>query len=116
MSKKRATVEGNIRKRKDVLWEGRYPLGTTRQGRGSSKTYWARPTSRGQGKKDLTENGRSDPKGSKTGLSTTTVRSVHLMLHNTLERVRKEKVITANPTEDCIPPNTEKGNEYPEAR
>lgn len=24
MSKKRATVEGNIRKRKDVLWEGRY--------------------------------------------------------------------------------------------
>ena len=24
MSKKRATFEGNIRKRKDVLWEGRY--------------------------------------------------------------------------------------------
>ena len=24
MSKKRATVEGNIRKRKDVLWDGRY--------------------------------------------------------------------------------------------
>ena len=51
----------------------------------------------------MTENGRSDPKGGKTGLSTTTVRSVHLMLRNTLERVRKEKVITANPTEDCIP-------------
>ena len=97
--------------------KGGTPLGTTRQGRGSSKTYWARPTSRGQGKKDLTENGRSDPKGGKTGLSTTTVRSVHLMLRNTLERVRKEKVITANPTEDCIPPkNIEKGNEYPEAR
>lgn len=56
----------------------------------------------------MTENGRSDPKGGKTGLSTTTVRSVHLMLHNTLERVRKEKVITANPTEDCIPPKYRK--------
>ena len=65
----------------------------------------------------MTENGRSDSKGGKTGLSTTTVRSVHLILRNTLERARKEKLITANPTEYCIPPkNIEKGNEYPEAR
>ena len=56
----------------------------------------------------MTENGRSDSKGGKTGLSTTTVRSVHHILRNALERARKEKLITANPTEDCIPPKYRK--------
>ena len=40
--------------------------------------------------------------------STTTVRSVHLMLHAALERAVKERLISRNPTEDCIAPKPRK--------
>ena len=42
------------------------------------------------------------------GLSTTTVHSVHLMLHAALERAVKERLIPRNPTEDCVPPKPRK--------
>ena len=42
------------------------------------------------------------------GLSSSYVRGLHMMLHNCLERARKERLITRNPTEDCIIPKVEK--------
>lgn len=47
-------------------------------------------------------------KGQNTGLSTTTVRCAHLMLHAALERAVKERLIPRNPTEDCIAPKPRK--------
>ena len=42
------------------------------------------------------------------GLSSTTVRSVHLMLHCAFERAVKERLIPRNPTDDCIAPKVRK--------
>ena len=59
--------------------------------------------------KELLEEGRIHiGKTQVKGLSTTTVRSVHLMLHAALERAVKERLIPRNPTED-----TETGNADP---
>ncbi len=59
--------------------------------------------------KDLQENGRVRPtkKGDK-GLSSTTVRSLHLMLHSVFDRAVQERLIVRNPTEDCIAPKARK--------
>ena len=60
--------------------------------------------------KDLMENGRIARKSGhgNPGLSSTTVRSLHLMLHSALERAVKERLILRNPTEDCIAPKVQK--------
>ena len=60
--------------------------------------------------KELLENGRIDRKSGhgNPGLSSTTVRSLHLMLHNAFERAVKERLIPRNPTEDCIAPKIQK--------
>ena len=60
--------------------------------------------------KDLMENGRIARKSGhgNPGLSSTTVRSLHLMLHSALERAVKERLILRNPTEDCIAPKAQK--------
>ena len=59
--------------------------------------------------KELLEEGRIHVGKSKVkGLSTTTVHSVHLMLHTALERAVKERLIPRNPTEDCIAPKPRK--------
>ena len=59
--------------------------------------------------KELLESGRIHcGKGQSQGLSTTTVRSAHLMLHAALERAVKERLIPRNPTEDCIAPKPRK--------
>lgn len=47
-------------------------------------------------------------KGKKPGLSNATVRGIHMMLHNSLDRAVKERLILRNPTEDCIIPKIEK--------
>lgn len=49
------------------------------------------------------KSGHGDP-----GLSSTTVRSLHLMLHNALNRAVKEHLILRDPTEDCIAPKMQK--------
>lgn len=185
MAKKRANGEGNIRKRKDGRWEGRYTagydpktgkriiknvLGKTQgevkeklktaiaesQGLDVSKAadeytvatwlrtwyeLYAKPnvrtatanryeliietytiprigniklkklTTRHLQKlyKELLEEGRIHVgKTQVKGLSTTTVHSVHLMLHAALERAVKERLIPRNPTEDCIAPKPRK--------
>ena len=60
--------------------------------------------------KDLMENDRIDRKSGhgNPGLSNTTVRSLHLMLHNAFERAVKERLILRNPTKDCIAPKIQK--------
>lgn len=184
MAKKRANGEGNIRKRKDGRWEGRYTAGydpTTGKrinknvlGRTQAEVkqklkaamaesqevdvarcedytvatwlrawyeLYAKPnvrtatanryelmievytvprignvklgklTSRILQKlyKDLMENGRVHRGKNETpGLSSTTVRSLHLMLHCAFDRAVKERLIPRNPTEDCIAPKIRK--------
>lgn len=185
MSKKRANGEGNIRKRKNGRWEGRYTAGydpktgkrinknvlgkTQAEVREKPKTamaecqgldvsreadehtvatwlkmwyeLYAKPnvrtatanryqliidtytvprigniklkkmTTRHLQKlyKELLENGRIHVgKNQSKGLSTTTVRSVHLMLHAALDRAVKERLIPRNPYEDCIVPKPRK--------
>ena len=60
--------------------------------------------------KNLMEHGRVNTKGGhgNPGLSSTTVRSVHLMLHSAFERAVKERLIPRNPTDDCIAPKVQK--------
>jgi integrase len=60
--------------------------------------------------KDLMEHGRVNRKSGQgtPGLSSTTVRSVHLMLHCAFERTVKERLIPRNPTDDCIAPKVRK--------
>lgn len=60
--------------------------------------------------RDLQENGRlrEVQKAEKPGLSNATVRGIHMMLHNALDRAVKERLILRNPTEDCIIPKIEK--------
>ena len=59
---------------------------------------------------DLQSNGRlrKVQKKEKPGLSNSTVRGIHMMLHNALDRAVKEKLIPSNPTENCIIPKIEK--------
>ena len=57
--------------------------------------------------KDLMENGRED-KRKEAGLSSTTVRSAHLMLHTAFKQAVKERLIVRNPTEDCVAPKVRK--------
>ena len=59
--------------------------------------------------KELLEGGRIHiTKNQDKGLSITTVRSVHLMLHCALDRAVKERLIPRNPSEDCIVPKPRK--------
>ena len=59
--------------------------------------------------KDLQENGRlRKSKKQQNGLSNATVRGIHVMLHNALDRAVKERLILRNPTEDCIIPKIQK--------
>ena len=59
---------------------------------------------------DLKNHGRvrEVQKTKNPGLSSSYVRGLHMMLHNCLERARKERLILRNPTEDCIIPKIEK--------
>ena len=60
--------------------------------------------------KNLMEHGRINMKSGhgNPGLSSTTVHSVHLMLHSAFERAVKERLIARNPTDDCIAPKIQK--------
>ena len=57
---------------------------------------------------DLQSSGRLRAVQKKPGLSNSTVRGIHMMLHNALDRAVKEKLILSNPTENCIIPKIEK--------
>ena len=183
MAKKRANGEGNLRKRKDGRWEGRYTAGydpytgkrivknvlgkTQAEARDklkkaieesslldiSRESYtvaswlrtwyklYAQPNIRtstanryelmiekytvpriGSIKlskltardlqrlyKALLDHGRiSGTETQGPGLSTTTVHSLHLMLHSAFKQAVKERLLLRNPTEDCIAPKIRK--------
>ncbi len=184
MSKRRANGEGNIRKRKNGRWEGRYTAGYDQQGkriiknvlgktqaevkakltqaveaakildvartddytvltwlrtwyelyskpnvRPNTAEYYRRSiefhvgprigdvklsqlTGRDLQKlyRDLLEGGRlrKEQKEKRPGLSSATVRGIHMMLHNALDQAVKERLILRNPAEDCIIPKLEK--------
>lgn len=59
---------------------------------------------------DVKANGRKRgvQKEKQPGLSASTVRGVHMMLHNCLDRAVKEKLISCNPSEDCIIPKVQR--------
>ena len=59
---------------------------------------------------DLQSNGRlrKVQKKEKPGLSNSTVRGIHMMLHSAFERAVKERLILRNPTENCIAPKIQK--------
>ena len=59
---------------------------------------------------DLQDHGRvrAAQKAKQPGLSSASVRGVHMLLHNCLDRAVKERLILRNPTEDCRIPKLEK--------
>ena len=183
MAKRRANGEGNIRKRKDGRWEGRYTAGYDQDGKRIIRTVlgrtqaevksklsvaiaesqqldvsrsgeytvaewlrlwfelYAKPSIRpstagyyrrameeytmpriGTAKlnkltrweiqklyKDLLENGRLRKKQRKKhpGLSGSTVRGVHIMLHSALDRAVKERLLIRNPADRCVVPKAQ---------
>ena len=60
--------------------------------------------------KDLREHGRlrEAQKGKQPGLSDSTIRGIHTMLHNALDQAVKERLIVRNPADDCVPPKIPK--------
>ena len=183
MAKRRANGEGNIRKRKDGRWEGRYTAGYDQDGKRIIKNVlgrtqaevksklavaitesqqldvsrsgeytvaeWLRvwfelyakpsirPSTAGYYKrgieqytvprigaiklnkltsreiqklyKDLLENGRTreQQRKKKPGLSGSTVRGVHTMLHSALDRAVKERLLIRNPADGCVVPKAQ---------
>ena len=59
--------------------------------------------------KDLLENGRLRKKQRKKhpGLSGSTVRCVHIMLHSALDRAVKERLLIRNPADSCVVPKVQ---------
>ncbi len=59
---------------------------------------------------DLQDKGRlrAEQRGKQPGLSNSTVRGIHVMLHNALNRAKRERLILRDPTEDCIVPKLQK--------
>ena len=51
---------------------------------------------------------REAQKGKQPGLSDSTIRGIHTMLRNALDRAVKERLIVRNPADDCIPPKIPK--------
>ena len=185
MAKKRANGEGNIRKRSDGRWEGRYTAGyhpdtgkriiknvlgrtqaevkaklkqaigeagsldVARAGKYTVAEWlrlwfevYAKPNLRfstaeyyrrgielhtipyiGEVKlnqlttrqiqnlyRELQQNGRrrAVQKSKRPGLSSSTIRGVHTMLHSALDRAVKEKLLLHNPAEDCVVPKLQR--------
>jgi len=183
VTKRRANGEGNIRKRKDGRWEGRYTAGYNQDGKRIIKNVlgrtqaevksklsvaiaesqqldvsrsgeytvaeWLRlwfelyakpsirPSTAGYYKrgieqytvprigaiklnkltsreiqnlyKDLLESGRTrkPQRKKKPGLSGSTVRGVHTMLHSALDRAVKERLLIRNPADGCVVPKAQ---------
>ena len=59
--------------------------------------------------KDLLENGRlrKNQRKKHPGLSGSTVRGVHIMLHSALDRAVKERLLIRNPTDNCVAPKVQ---------
>ena len=84
MPKRRANGEGNIRKRKDGRWEGRYTAGYDQTGKRIIKNVLGKTQAE------------------------VVVRGVHTLLHNCLEQAVAERLILTNPAQGCKLPQLEK--------
>ena len=60
--------------------------------------------------RELQQNGRrrAAQKTKRPGLSSSTIRGVHTMLHSALDRAVKERLIPYNPAEDCVVPKLQR--------
>ena len=60
--------------------------------------------------RELQQNGRrrAAQKSKHPGLSSSTIRGVHTMLHSALDRAVKEKLLLYNPAEDCVVPKLQR--------
>ena len=60
--------------------------------------------------RELQQNGRrrAAQKTKRPGLSSSTIRGVHTMLHSALDRAVKEKLLLRNPAEDCVVPRLQR--------
>lgn len=60
--------------------------------------------------RELQQNGRrrAAQKSKHPGLSSSTIRGVHTMLHSALDRAVKEKLLLHNPAEDCVVPKLQR--------
>ena len=60
--------------------------------------------------RELQQNGRrrAAQKAKRPGLSSSTIRGVHTMLHSALDRAVKEKLLLHNPAEDCVVPKLQR--------
>ena len=130
MAKKRANGEGNIRKRKDGRWEGRYTAGyDEKTGKrliknvlGKTQAEVKEKLAKAVVEAETVDVRRADEYTLGTWLQTwyELYAKPHLRfstaeyyrrgieLHNALDRAVKERLIVRNPANDCIPPKIPK--------
>ena len=94
MAKRRANGEGNIRKRSDGRWEGRYTAGRDPN---TGKAIYKKLLSGGRVVRGESQN---QPKG----LSAKTVRNINQVISSAMDFAIDQKLIVTNPTEGCALP------------
>ena len=99
MPKRRANGEGNIRKRKDGRWEGRYTVGHDPE---TGKAIIKNVLGLDGGRVDRIE-AKKKPKG----LAPKTVRNIHQMIGSAYNLAIEQKLVTRNPTQGCALPKVE---------
>ena len=94
MPKRRANGEGNIRKRKDGRWEGRYTVGHDPEtGKAIIKNVLGKT--------------QAEAKKKPKGLAPKTVRNIHQMIGSAYNLAMEQKLVTRNPTQGCALPKVE---------
>ena len=94
MPKRRANGEGNIRKRKDGRWEGRYTVGHDPEtGKAIIKNVLGKT--------------QAEAKEKPKGLAPKTVRNIHQMIGSAYNLAIEQKLASKNPTQGCALPKVE---------
>ena len=94
MPKRRANGEGNIRKRKDGRWEGRYTVGHDPEtGKAIIKNVLGKT--------------QAEVKEKLKGLAPKTVRNIHQMICSAYNLAMEQKLVSKNPTQGCALPKVE---------
>ena len=94
MPKRRANGEGNIRKRKDGRWEGRYTVGHDPEtGKAIIKNVLGKT--------------QAEAKKKPKGLAPKTVRNIHQMIGLAYNLAMEQKLVSKNPTQGCALPKVE---------
>ena len=94
MPKRRANGEGNIRKRKDGRWEGRYTVGHDPEtGKAIIKNVLGKT--------------QAEAKKKPKGIAPKTVRNIHQMIGSAYNLAMEQKLVSKNPTQGCALPKVE---------